>query len=159
MPQKHHHDRADATQHQQKIVAAVNSTIEPPSYLSAKERVHFDNIVSEFTKSELNPMRLELCALLANTMQRRLDEMRQLRKEGSIVTGATGGPIINPRCTLVSRLNGDIVKLRTHLLADGRQAIGARKTRAMNKAVEQQAEAALTTGSASLIHSGLNGST
>jgi hypothetical protein len=157
MKQKHQHNPVVSTSAKVAVVQSVNNTIDPPPYLSAKEIVHFNNIVGEFTKSEMNPMRVELCGILANTMQRRLDEMRLLRKEGSVILGVRRNPITNPRTTVIARLNSDIVKLRTHLLADGRVSVVERKTRAMNKRVEAQAEATFNSPSASLLTGGVNG--
>lgn len=100
----------------------ANRVITPPADLALtnSERVIFDEIVDELPKGEWTPHMVRIAAGLARAIADLRDEEDAIRREGSVVTGASGGPIRNPRCAQAASLRQNIATTRRSLAIHSR---------------------------------------
>jgi hypothetical protein len=141
---------------QLKIISALGRKIEPPQHmtLTSEERKHFYAVTQELAKSEITPMLLELCAIIASNLARIEAHKRELKLESELVVAPSGRLVANARISIIRGLTSDIVKLRTHLLSAATEAKAKRAQRVVAKQMERQAEEALNgkeNGSANLL--------
>lgn len=96
--------------------------IKPPAdfTLTASELLIFDEIAAELPKGEWTPHMVRIAAGLARAIADLRDEEDAIRREGSVVTGASGGPIRNPRCAQAASLRQNIATTRRSLAIHSR---------------------------------------
>jgi hypothetical protein len=96
--------------------------ITPPADLALTNSEHliFDEIVAELPKGEWTPHMVRIAAGLARAIADLRDEEDAIRREGSVVTGASGGPIRNPRCAQAASLRQNIATTRRSLAIHSR---------------------------------------
>lgn len=100
----------------------ASRVLTPPADLALtnSERVIFDEIVDELPKGEWTPHMVRIAAGLARAIADLRDEEDAIRREGSVVTGASGGPIRNPRCAQAASLRQNIATTRRSLAIHSR---------------------------------------
>lgn len=118
---------------------ASTRVIAPPSdfTLTANENLIFDEIIAELPTGEWTPHMIRLAADLARMMADARAEVDAIRREGSTVTGAGGGPIRNPRCAQQASLQASINATRRSLAIHSR-AKGGTDTQALARRREIQ---------------------
>lgn len=131
--------RADSKESAVKDMLNGERVINPPAGypLNTKERVVFDEIISELPKGEWTDHMIRLAADLARMMADARAETDSIRREGSVVTGSGGGPIRNPRCAELSSLRASITNTRRSLAIHSR-AKGGMDTQAIARRRELQ---------------------
>jgi hypothetical protein len=114
--------RADSKEAAVKDMLNGERTIAPPAdiTLTPSERLFFNEIIAELPKGEWTDHMIRLAAELARMMADARDETDAIRREGSVVEGAGGGPIRNPRCTQQSSLQASINATRRSLAIHSR---------------------------------------
>ncbi len=114
--------RTDSVGSHSQVVAKSFVNIKPPKHIRmAKEDMpFFENVVSEFARSEWSEHALEIASILARTLCDLEREQFLLREEGSISTTEKGTPVANPRKTIVQMHAGTILSLRKSLGVDAR---------------------------------------
>lgn len=100
--------------------------ITPPSdtRLIPAERVLFNEVIDELPKGEWTDHMIRMAADLARDMADARTEVDAIRREGSVVTGASGGPIRNPRCAQLASLKAQIIATRRSLSLHSRAKAG-----------------------------------
>ncbi len=114
-------------------------TITPPDdyILTASENIIFDEVIAELPKGEWTAHMIRLAADLARMIADARGEADAIRREGSTVTGAGGGPIRNPRCAQHASLQASINATRRSLAIHSR-AKGGTDTQALSRRREIQ---------------------
>lgn len=114
-------------------------TINPPDdyILTASENIIFDEVIAELPKGEWTAHMIRLAADLARMIADARAEADAIRREGSTVTGAGGGPIRNPRCAQHASLQASINATRRSLAIHSR-AKGGTDTQALSRRREIQ---------------------
>lgn len=114
-------------------------TITPPDdyILTASENIIFDEVIAELPKGEWTAHMIRLAADLARMIADARAEADAIRREGSTVTGAGGGPIRNPRCAQHASLQASINATRRSLAIHSR-AKGGTDTQALSRRREIQ---------------------
>lgn len=114
-------------------------TITPPGdyILTASENIIFDEVIAELPKGEWTAHMIRLAADLARMIADARAEADAIRREGSTVTGAGGGPIRNPRCAQHASLQASINATRRSLAIHSR-AKGGTDTQALSRRREIQ---------------------
>lgn len=118
-PRRHRADRKEAAVQDMLNAARV---ISPPAdfILTNSEHVIFQEIISELPKGEWSSHMVRIAAGLARAIADLRDEEDAIRREGSVVTGASGGPIRNPRCAQAASLRQNIATTRRSLAIHSR---------------------------------------
>jgi len=116
----------------------------PADYtLSPAERVIFDEIIAELPRGEWTQHMLRIAADLTRMITDARAEADAIRREGSVVTGAAGGPIRNPRCAQLAALRQNIAATRRSLSLHSRAKAGMdNQTLANRRAIQKANEAA-----------------
>lgn len=136
--------RADSKEAAVADMLNADRVIKPPpgGYLATAERVLFDEIISELPKGEWTDHMVRLAADLARMMADARAEADAMRREGTVVTGASGGPIRNPRCAQLAALRAGIVASRRSLSLHSRAKAGMdNRVLSRRRAIQQQNEA------------------
>lgn len=135
--------RADSKEAAVKDMLNADRVITPPAdlRLSSGERLIFDEIIAELPKGEWSDHTIRLAAGLARAMADLRAEEDAVRREGSVVTGAHGGPVRNPRCAQIAALKAGITATRRNLSLHVRAKVrgdtaGLAQRRAIQKANE-----------------------
>ncbi|MCR5874376.1 hypothetical protein LRS10_09495 [Phenylobacterium sp. J426] len=99
----------------------------------------WDDIIGQRARSEWTAHDLAYASDLANAMAQLVENRRQLRSEGEVLTPEEGRPMANPRVAVVHGLHAQIKAARQSLNIHGRAAGEARdvgKRRAAAKEIE-----------------------
>lgn len=114
--------RADSKEAAVQDMLNSERVITPPAdtFLTNNEHLLFAEIVAELPRGEWTQHMIRLAADLARTMADARDETDAIRREGSVVTGAAGGPIRNPRCAQLASLQATITSMRRSLAIHSR---------------------------------------
>lgn len=106
--------------------------ITPPAdyFLTPPELVIFNEVIAELPKGEWTDHMIRLAADLTRMMADARAEADAIRREGSVVEGAGGGPIRNPRCAELAALRASITTTRRSLAIHSR-AKGGMDTQAI----------------------------
>lgn len=110
--------RADSKEAAVQDMLNSERVITPPAdtFLTNNEHLLF----AELPRGEWTQHMIRLAADLARTMADARDETDAIRREGSVVTGAAGGPIRNPRCAQLASLQATITSMRRSLAIHSR---------------------------------------
>lgn len=132
-------ERADSHGAVVKDMLNADRIINPPGdfALTPGEHIIFTEIIGELPKGEWTPHMVRLAADLACMIADARAEADAIRREGSTVTGAGGGPIRNPRCAQHASLQASINATRRSLAIHSR-AKGGTDTQALSRRREIQ---------------------
>lgn len=121
-PKKPRRRRADSKEAAVEDMLHSERVITPPSdySLTPAEREIFNEITGELPKGEWTPHMARIAADLARMIADARAETDAIRREGSVVTGASGGPIRNPRCAQLASLRQNIATTRRSLAIHSR---------------------------------------
>jgi hypothetical protein len=121
-PKKPRRRRADSKEAAVEDMLNAERVITPPSdySLNAAERVIFNEIIEELPKGEWTDHMIRIAADLTRMIADARAEVDAIRREGSVVTGASGGPIRNPRCAQLASLRQTIATTRRSLAIHSR---------------------------------------
>lgn len=132
--------RADSKDSAVADILNAERAITPPAdtHLTAAERVLFNEIIDELPKGEWTEHMIRMAADLARSMADARAEADAIRREGSVVTGASGGPIRNPRCAQLASLKAQINATRRSLSLHSRAKAGMdNRVLARRRAIQQ----------------------
>lgn len=137
--------RADSKEAAVKDMLNASRVITPPADfpLSSGERLIFDEIIAELPRGEWTDHTIRIAAGLARSMADLRAEEDAVRLEGSVVTGAHGGPVRNPRCAQIAALKAGITATRRNLSLHVRAKVhGDTAGLAQRRAIQRANEAA-----------------
>ena len=122
MTKKPRRRRSDSKEEAVRDMLNAGRVLSPPAdySLSAAERVIFNEIIDELPKGEWTDHMIRIAADLARMIADARAETDAIRHEGSVVTGASGGPIRNPRCAQLASLRQNIATPRRSLAIHSR---------------------------------------
>lgn len=118
--------RADSKESAVKDMLAADRLIVAPRdmKLTKEEIVIFHEIIDELPRGEWTAHMIRIAAGLARDMRDADREQEAIRREGSVVSAANGGPIRNPRCAQLSGLIATILATRRSLSLHSRAKAG-----------------------------------
>lgn len=134
--------RVDSAAEAVRIMGKSASEISPPANvpLDAEDLPFFNNVISEYARSEWSAHQLELAAMLARTMADLTREQKLLRDEGGVAYSEKGTPVVNPRKVLVQMHASSILSFRRslslHARGQGGEARDVAKRRESAKDIE-----------------------
>ena len=145
MPGKLRRTRSDSTANLKRVMAGANARVSPPAHipLTDDEQPYWTSIVDEFAKADWTDHQLEIAAFLARTMASLEQQQRCLFTEGPVVQGPEGGLIQNPRNSVVTRLNGQVLAYRRSLGLTARAKAGSTRTAVHRRQTNRAAEKAV----------------
>jgi hypothetical protein len=141
-PRRH---RADSKEAAVADMLNAERVIRPPADygLTAQEMVMFDELITELPKGEWTQHMIRMAAGLARSMADARNEEDAIRREGSVVIGASGGPIRNPRCAQLAALKAGIIAARRSLSLHSRGKAGLdNRALARRRTIQRENEAA-----------------
>lgn len=134
--------RIDSAAEAVRVMGKAASEIKPPINvpLDAEDMPFFNNVISEYARSEWSAHQLELAAMLARTMADLTREQKLLRDEGGIAKSEKGTPVANPRKAIVQMHASSILSFRRslslHARGQGGEARDVAKRREAAKGIE-----------------------
>lgn len=137
--------RADSKEAAVTDMLNAERAISPPvdAFMTGPELVLFDEITSELPKGEWTDHMIRMAAALARSMADARAEEDAIRREGSVVIGAGGGPIRNPRCAQLAALKAGIIAARRSLSLHSRGKAGMdNRVLARRRSIQRDNEAA-----------------
>lgn len=131
--------RADSKEAAVKDMFNGERIITPPAdyTLTSAELTIFNEVIAELPKGEWTDHMIRIAADLARMIADSRAEADAIRVEGSVVEGASGGPIRNPRCAELASLRACIATTRRSLAIHSR-AKGGMDTQAIARRRELQ---------------------
>jgi hypothetical protein len=114
--------RADSAEAAVKDMFNGERIISPPAdyTLTSAELVIFNEVIAELPKGEWTEHMIRIAADLTRMIADARTETDAIRREGSVVEGASGGPIRNPRCAQLASLRACIATTRRSLAIHSR---------------------------------------
>tara|TARA_R110002020_G_scaffold53905_8_gene150475 strand:+ start:11250 stop:11714 length:465 start_codon:yes stop_codon:yes gene_type:complete len=118
--------RIDSAAEAVRVMGKATLEIQPPANvpLDAEDLPFFNNVISEYARSEWSAHQLELAAMLARTMADLTREQKLLRDEGGVAYSEKGTPVANPRKSIVQMHAGSILSFRRSLSLHARAQAG-----------------------------------
>lgn len=131
--------RADSKEAAVQDMINGERVITPPAdyTLTTAELLIFNEIITELPKGEWTDHMIRIAADLARMIADVRAETDAVRREGSVVEGANGGPIRNPRCAQLASLRQNIATTRRSLAIHSR-AKGGMDTQGLARRRELQ---------------------
>ncbi len=131
--------RADSKEAAVKDMFNGERIITPPAdyFLTGAEITIFNEVIAELPKGEWTDHMIRIAADLTRMIADARAEADAIRREGSVVEGASGGPIRNPRCAELASLRACIATTRRSLAIHSR-AKGGMDTQGLARRRELQ---------------------
>jgi hypothetical protein len=135
--------RVDSAAEAARIMGKAASVISPPANvpLDAEDLPFFNNVISEYARSEWSAHQLELAAMLARTMADLTREQKLLRDEGGVAYSEKGMPLANPRKSIVQMHAASILSFRRSLSLHARGQNGEARDVAKRRDAAKSIEA------------------
>lgn len=140
-PKKARRSRVDSQQEQVAAMSHAHREIDPPADMAGDmdelDHILFQEVIDEAPKISWTPHAVRIAAMLARTIRDMLDDQKELRDEGSVISNDRGNFIMNPRRNACQGYASQIMALRRslalHATAGGRtQDVGKRRQHQKN---------------------------